>query len=144
MTNRRRAIIVVPLEAIATMLELPDGLAVHHLWPDSYRDAMCVAVTGEHLEEVPSGMEAPQLPTRDEMRIVDTAPVLDALRRIHQPDGPLCSHCWTWDTEASKPARASWPCATMETAESEALLHPLVVRRLKVEADYPWTAVSAF
>jgi hypothetical protein len=133
MTNRRRALIAVPLEAIATMLELPPGLQVHHLFPDSYRDAVCVAVTGDHLDEVPAGTETPLLAIRDDVQVIDTTPVLDALRQLHRQDGPVCSHCWTWDDDAGKPERATWPCATMKAAESEALLRPLVMRRIKVE-----------
>jgi hypothetical protein len=124
MTNRRRATVVLPHEAIAAVLELPTGLEVHHLFLDPFRDALCVAVTGEHLDEVAEGTEPPRLPTPEECYVVDTTPVLDALRNLHRPtdDGLLCLHCEDYE----------WPCPTMKAAEGEALTRPLVVRRLKV------------
>lgn len=120
MTNRR-AIIYLPYEAVATMLELPAGLTVHAIFADFQRDALAVKVGGDHLDEVPDGMVSPQLPIPN-CYLVDSEPVLDALRTLHYPTEGVCFHC-----------EDPWPCPTMTVAAAEALAHPLATRRLKVD-----------
>jgi hypothetical protein len=125
MRNRRGALVALPLDAIYAILDLPPGFEVHHLFLDQYRDALCVAITSEHLDEVPEGCEMPYLPTTDWCRVVDTTPVLDALRKLHYPtDDGQCFHC-----------EDEWPCPTMKVAEAEALEHPLAMRRIKVDVS---------
>jgi hypothetical protein len=121
------------------MLELPDGVELLHLFADSYRDSVCVVVGGERFAEVPDGTELPHLPVDDWTTVVDTAPVMDALRRLHfQDDDGSCANCCEWEGPNSrelKPVRSRWPCATMRAAEKESLAHPLVVRRLRVNVQ---------
>lgn len=118
---------MLPIEAIATMLELPPEYEVHHLFMDPYCDAVCVAIVSDRLDEVPSGAEMPRLPISDWIHLVDTTPVLDALRKLHYlTDGGQCLHC-----------EDEWPCPTMKVAEDEALARPLVMRRLRVEIGEP-------
>jgi len=120
--TNRRAIVLLPYEAVATMLELPPGLTVHAIYPDPLRDAFAVKVTGDSLADVPAGDQAPLL--AQVHLVVDTQPILDALRKMHtvSADSKTCHHC-----------EYIWPCPTIRLAEDEALTHPLQMRRFKVE-----------
>lgn len=115
------------------MLELPDGLEVRALTSDFVCDGLMVKVVGDMLPEVPAGFAAPQLPIPSRTYLVDTAPLMDALRTLHyevddgSAAGAVCFHC-----------EDPWPCPTMTVAEESALKHPVVWRRLKVELPEEW------
>lgn len=129
MTNnrRRRAVVVLTYEDVATMLELPDGLTVTAIFPDQLRDALTIKVVGDMLDEIPDGHYAPDLPMPDQVYLVDSEPILDALRKLHyeEDDGSaaaaICHHC-----------EDPWPCPTMTVATADALAYPVAIRRLKV------------
>lgn len=132
MSSKRRAVVVLSFEDVATMLELPAGLTVEALHHEFMRDALMVKVSGDVLAEVPPENFAPELP-RARVYLVDTEPVMDALRKLHYQEddgfaaGAVCHHC-----------EDPWPCPTMAAAEAEALAHPVAMRRLRVELPEGW------
>lgn len=125
MRNRRGAVVALPLDAIHAILDLPPGFEVHHLFVDQFRDAVCVAIVSDQLDEVPEGVELPQLPSEDWCEVVDTAPIIGALRQMHREHEGRCTECYN----------VVWPCPTMKVAEDEALAHPLAMRRIKIRVN---------
>lgn len=125
MTNKRRAIIALPYEVVAQMLELPDGLTVHTVFADQMRDSLSVKVVGDHLAEVEDGAESPYLPVADRTYLVDAEPLIEALRNLHYEDFGECQHC-----------EDPWPCSTMTVALAAAVAYPQAIRRLRMD----WTA----
>jgi hypothetical protein len=89
---RRRAVVLISDEDIASMLALDEGERIHSFWPDQERFGIMVGIEGEHLAQVADMAQAPRVHRTLMMEALrrQVAELRDAWRRgdYADADGP--------------------------------------------------------